>query len=436
MIKQKTIVIKTSGATLTYAEMGDIIVNSSSALQITLPTPASGLWYRISNVNTGIVTVYYGSALTTLKQTEQCLCLANGTSAWFFSKGGGAMTKPEIEAVLTGQISTHSHAPVYELPLGGNIGQALKKKSATDRDVEWGDVAGGTSFADVATGTGIITTTGWEANTGDYDLKLVLTVSGITADDKVFVTPDPDDIDIAIEAELCTSVDSGVDTLTFYCKTTPTATIGFSYIKFQGATNVLPSGGTAGQVLSKVDEVDYNVGWEDAPSGSPLTTKGDVHVFGASDARLPVGTDGQVLTADSEATLGMKWATPSGGGGGSTNEALVLNTATLICTLKSRTYTKVNEGWALAAYIGTTSSGPLLISTVADNVTYIASSGGPFTYAGTLIYNGVTYYYSATEHFWGGDYSDTSGTGRAKMFFNNYEMARKELLDRYFRNGF
>jgi hypothetical protein len=51
-------------------------------------------------------------------------------------------------------------------------------------------------------------------------------------------------------------------------------------------------------------------------SGSPTTTKGDLIVRGASlDGRLSVGTDGQVLTASSGDTLGVKWATPGGGSG-------------------------------------------------------------------------------------------------------------------------
>lgn len=49
---------------------------------------------------------------------------------------------------------------------------------------------------------------------------------------------------------------------------------------------------------------------------SPLTTKGDVYVYGSDDDRLPVGTNGHVLTADSAQALGVKWAAPSGGGGG------------------------------------------------------------------------------------------------------------------------
>lgn len=47
---------------------------------------------------------------------------------------------------------------------------------------------------------------------------------------------------------------------------------------------------------------------------SPLTTKGDIWGFSTTDARIPVGTDGQVLVADSTQALGVKWATASSGG--------------------------------------------------------------------------------------------------------------------------
>lgn len=49
---------------------------------------------------------------------------------------------------------------------------------------------------------------------------------------------------------------------------------------------------------------------------TPLTTKGDIYTFSTVDTRLPVGTDGYVLTADSGAATGLSWQ-PSGGGGGS-----------------------------------------------------------------------------------------------------------------------
>ncbi len=60
---------------------------------------------------------------------------------------------------------------------------------------------------------------------------------------------------------------------------------------------------------------------ETGPAGtpSPLTTKGDVYTYDSSPARLGVGADDQVLTADSSTPTGLKWAAPGGGGGGAIN---------------------------------------------------------------------------------------------------------------------
>ena len=47
---------------------------------------------------------------------------------------------------------------------------------------------------------------------------------------------------------------------------------------------------------------------------SPLTTQGDLWGYSSTNARIPVGSNGEVLTANSSATLGVDWETPSVGG--------------------------------------------------------------------------------------------------------------------------
>jgi hypothetical protein len=55
--------------------------------------------------------------------------------------------------------------------------------------------------------------------------------------------------------------------------------------------------------------------WADIGGGttSPLTTKGDIYVFSTVNTRLPVGTDGQCLTANSAQILGLQWGTCGSG---------------------------------------------------------------------------------------------------------------------------
>ena len=77
-------------------------------------------------------------------------------------------------------------------------------------------------------------------------------------------------------------------------------------------------GGTTGQVLSKASNTDMDFTWvaqddSNAIQNAIVDAKGDLIAATAADtpARLAVGTNGQVLTADSTAATGIKWATPA-----------------------------------------------------------------------------------------------------------------------------
>jgi hypothetical protein len=77
-------------------------------------------------------------------------------------------------------------------------------------------------------------------------------------------------------------------------------------------------GGTTNQVLAKNSNTDMDFKWVADASGIPATiidAKGDLIAGTAADtaARLAVGTNGQVLTADSAEATGLKWATASSG---------------------------------------------------------------------------------------------------------------------------
>lgn len=79
-------------------------------------------------------------------------------------------------------------------------------------------------------------------------------------------------------------------------------------------------GGTSGQVLAKASGTDLDFSWvaqddSNAIQNAIVDAKGDLIAASAADtpARLAVGTNGQVLTADSTAATGLAWATASSG---------------------------------------------------------------------------------------------------------------------------
>ena len=102
-------------------------------------------------------------------------------------------------------------------------------------------------------------------------------------------------------------------------------------------------GGTTGQVLAKASNTDLDYSWvaqddSNAIQNAIVDAKGDLIAATAADtpARLAVGTNGHVLTADSTAATGLKWAAAAGGG---KVLQVVQATSTTATTIATTTYT-------------------------------------------------------------------------------------------------
>lgn len=100
-------------------------------------------------------------------------------------------------------------------------------------------------------------------------------------------------------------------------------------------------GGTTGQVLTKASNTDMDFSWVADATGIPATifdAKGDIIAATAADtaSRLAVGTNGQILTADSTAATGLKWASA-----GSSGSYTLISTTTLASSASTITFSSI-----------------------------------------------------------------------------------------------
>ncbi len=164
----------------------------------------------------------------------------------------------------------------------------------------------------------------------------------------------------------------------------PGTTIGdIVYSSATANTNTRLGIGTAGQVLAVSG--GGVPAWTTTADVTPLTTKGDLFTFTTVDARIGVGANGTVLTADSAEATGLKWATPASGT--TFSGALALKTADQ--TIPNATFTTLSfntetNGYDTASYHdNTTNNSRMTIPAGKDgyfwvwfNVTYAPNGTG------------------------------------------------------------
>jgi hypothetical protein len=146
-------------------------------------------------------------------------------------------------------------------------------------------------------------------------------------------------------------------------------------------------GGTTGQVLAKASGTDLDFTWS-ADAGIPVTildAKGDLIAASAADtaARLAVGTNGQILTADSSTATGLKWASA-----GASGKVLQVVSATYTTQTNIASTTFTDTGLSLSITPSATTSKILVLiqqSMYSDRLTNQTGGGLQLLRGGTTL---------------------------------------------------
>jgi hypothetical protein len=184
-------------------------------------------------------------------------------------------------------------------------------------------------------------------------------------------------------------------------------------------------GGTTGQVLSKTSNTDMDFTWvtsddANAIQNAIVDAKGDLITATAADtpARLAVGTNGQVLTADSTTATGLKWATTTSTSG------LTLITST---SISNTTSLNVNDCFSSTyqnykIFITTSAAASTALVTMRLRVSSTDASTN-YSYVRLICnLNGVSAQVNGvgTDEFFIGEASDTGVSAMEVSVFNPY----------------
>lgn len=136
--------------------------------------------------------------------------------------------------------------------------------------------------------------------------------------------------------------------------------------------------GSNGQVLEADSTQTLGVKWATLTAlTDPTTTKGDLITRTSSAiTRRAVGSNGQVLTADSAETDGVKWATPSGGGGSLADDGVTLGGADDYDFSASTSLDTVPSPWAFVR----SGAGATQLHYQEDNNRGVLKQEGSYTY--------------------------------------------------------